>query len=157
MSKSTRRTLQFELLEGKTLLSSGMASPAAIVYQLKTPKFHLNGTLRGVPFGTSGHEGFVVSSFPISGHVASMGNVSGAFYLTYPIVGKGKMPNLSSASLVLANQSGSVDISLDAFGSHKHKFTMMSGTGIYTYASVKGTLTISPGHHSHNYVIKLKS
>jgi hypothetical protein len=117
----------------------------------------LSGTLRGVPFGTSGPEGFVVSSFPISGHVASMGNVSGEVFLTYNIVGKGKMPNLSSASLVLANQNGSVDLSLNTFGSNHHKFRMMSGTGIYTYASAKGTLTFLPGHHSHDYVIKLKS
>jgi hypothetical protein len=157
MTKTTRRTLQFESLEGKTLLSSGMANPAAAVHQYRTPRLQLNGTLYGIPSGSSGPEGYVVSSFPISGHIASMGNVTGSLYLTYNIVGKGQMPNLSSASLVLANQAGSVDISLNAFGSSQHKYTIMSGSGIYTYASGKGTLTLSPGHHSHNYVIKLRS
>ena len=48
MSKTTRRTLEFESLEGKVLLSAGMADPAATVFKLKAVRFHLNGNIAGV-------------------------------------------------------------------------------------------------------------
>ena len=135
MSKTTRRALQFESLEGKVLLSSGISDPAATVFKLKTVRFHLNGNIAGVPGGTAGPSGFLVSSFPIAGHVTSMGNVSGAFYLMHTFVRYRKLPDLSKSSLVLANQKGSVAIALNASGSHHYKFKIMSGTGIYTFAS----------------------
>jgi hypothetical protein len=154
MSKTTRRALQFDSLEGKILLSTGMGDPAAAVYRQKTVRFNLSGTISGTPSGVAGPDGYVISSFPVSGHVASMGNVSGAFYLQYTFVGYGKTPDLSKAVLVLANQKGSVHISLSASGSRHHTFMVMSGTGTYTYASGKGHLEISASGHSLAFVIK---
>jgi hypothetical protein len=155
MSKSTRRALQFDSLEGKILLSSGMADPAAVVFRHKTLRFILSGAISGIPAGTVGPSGYVISSFPVSGHLASMGNVSGAFYPKYTFVGFGKMPDLSKATLVLANQKGSVAIALNASGSHHYRFKVMSGTGTYTYASGSGTLKISASHNSLAFLIKI--
>jgi hypothetical protein len=157
MSKSTRRALQFDSLEGKILLSSGMADPAAVVYRQKTVRFILSGAISGTPSGIVGPSGYIISSFPVSGHLTSMGNVSGAFYLKNTFVRFGKMPDLSKASLVLSNQKGSVAIALDASGSHHYKFKVMSGTGTYTYASGKGTLVISARHNSLAFSIKIHS
>ena len=134
-----------------------MANPAATVFKYKTIRFHLNGNLAGVPSGTAGPSGYLVSSFPMAGHVASMGNVSGAFYLMHTFVPFGKLPDLSKASLVLANQKGSVAIALNASGSHHYKFKIMSGSGIYTFASGSGNLTISASSNSLDFIIKMQS
>jgi len=156
MSRSTRRTLTFDFLEGKTLLSTGIGNPATAVYQQKTARFHLNGKLNGLPSGTAGPEGYTVSSFPVSGHLASMGNVHGAFFLRYTFIGAGKLPDLSKSTLVLENQSGSVAISLNATASHRYKFTIMSGSGAYTFASETGHLTISASRNTPFFSIKMQ-
>ena len=75
----------------------------------------------------------------------------------YTFIGTGKLPNLSKATLVLENQSGSVDISLNATASHRYKFTIMSGSGVYTFASESGHLAISPGRHSRFFSIEMQS
>jgi hypothetical protein len=156
MARIRQHLLGFDLLEGKVLLSKGMADPAAIVHQQRALRFHLNGTIKGLPAGISVPDGYIVSSFFVNGHVASMGNVSGAFYIADTYIPIGKLPDLSKASLVLANQKGSVRIALNTSGSHHYKFTIMSGTGIYTYASGKGHLTISATRHSPDFIIKMK-
>jgi hypothetical protein len=150
-------SLQFDCLEGKVLLSSVMADPAATVHQETTSRFHLNGKLHGIPSGTAVPNGFIVSAFQISGNIASMGAVEGSFFLKYNFIQAGKLPDLSKANLVLANQQGRVNISLNATGSHHYKFTIMSGTGIYTFASGKGNLTVSGTHKSPEFTIKLQS
>jgi hypothetical protein len=157
MASSRRRTLGFDCLEGKLLLSTGMANPAAIVHQAKANRFHLNGTLRGIPSGTAVPNGFIVSSFVLSGNVASMGHVEGIFFLKDSFVPSGKLPDLSKASLVLLNQKGRVNIALNATSSHHYKFTIMSGSGDYTFASAKGHLTVSGNHKSPYFTIKMQS
>jgi hypothetical protein len=157
MSKTTRRTLEFESLEGKVLLSSGIAIPATSVFKYKALRFHLNGSVAGIPSGTVGPSGYLVRSFPLAGRVASMGVVSGGFYLTHTFVRFGKLPDLSKASLVLANQKGSVAIALNASGSRHYKFKIMSGTGTYTFASGSGTLAISASRNSLDFIIKMQS
>ncbi len=157
MASSRRRTLGFDCLEGKLLLSTGMADPAAIVHQAKANRFHLNGTLRGIPSGTAVPNGFIVSSFVLSGNVASMGNIEGAFFLKHSFIPSGKLPDLSKATLVLLNQKGRVNIALDATGSHHYKFTIMSGSGDYTFASGTGNLTVSGSHKSPYFTIKMHS
>jgi hypothetical protein len=157
MSKTTRRTLEFESLEGKVLLSSGMANPTTTVFKARAIRFHSGGNLTGAPTGLVGPSGYVVSSFPLAGHITSMGNVSGAFYLTHTFVPFRKLPNLSKASLVLANQKGSVAIALNASGSHHYKFKIMSGSGTYTFASGTGNLTISASRNSLDFIIKMQS
>jgi hypothetical protein len=157
VARSTQRTLGFDCLEGKVLLSTGMADPAAIVHQAKANRFHLNGKLHGIPSGTAVPNGFVVSSFVLNGNVASMGTVEAAFFLKYDFIPSGKLPDLSKATLVLLNQKGRVNIALNATGSHHYKFTIMSGSGEYTFASGKGSLTISGSHKSPVFTIKMQS
>jgi hypothetical protein len=157
MARTRQRTLVFDSLEGKVLLSTGMADPAATVYQQKALPFHLNGKLEGLLSGTAGPDGFVVSSFSLKGHTASMGTVEGTFFLKYTFIRTGKLPNLSKASLYLVNPEGSVTIALNASGSHHYKFTIMSGSGKYTFASGQGKLTISETHNSPNFTITIKS
>jgi hypothetical protein len=157
MSNNKRRALGFESLEGKLLLSSGMADPAAVVFRHRTMRFVLNGAISGIPSGMSGPSGYVISSFPVSGHLTSMGNVSGAFYLKNTFVQFGKMPDLSKSSLVLSSPKGTVGIALNASGSHHYKFRVMWGTGTYTYASGVGSMMISANRNSLAFLIKVHS
>jgi hypothetical protein len=154
MAITKQLALGFDCLEGKVLLSSGMTDPAAAVHQAALNRFHLNGKLHGIPSGTAVSDGFIVSSFQISGNIASMGAVKGAFFLKYSFIQTGKLPDLSKATLVLANQDGTVKLALNATGSHHYKFTI---TGLYTFASGKGSLTISGNHKSPEFEIKLQS
>jgi hypothetical protein len=149
--------LQFDYLEGKVLLSTVLADPAATIHQETINRFHLNGKLHGIPSGTAVPNGFMVSSFQISGSISSMGAVEGFIFLKYSFIQTGKLPDLSKANLVLANEQGRVNISLNATGSHHYKFTIMSGSGIYTFASGKGNLTVSGTHKSPVFTIKLQS
>jgi hypothetical protein len=155
MSKTARRTLEFDSLEGKVLLSSGLADPAATVSQRKALHLQLRGKLYGLPSGASGPDGYSVSSFPVNGHVVAMGNVSGAFFLRYTFISYGKLPDLSKSNLVLQNQNGSVRISLNATGTHHYKFMIMSGTGSYTNASGTGYIAISSRYYSLDFTIKM--
>jgi hypothetical protein len=157
MATTRQHTLAFDSLEGKVLLSAGMADPAATVFKQKATHFHLNGKLEGIPSGTAVPNGFMVSSFPLTGNVGSMGNVEGTFILKYRFIQFRKLPDLSKSVLVLANQKGRVNISLNATGSHQYKFTIMSGSGEYTFASGKGNLTVSGSPKSPEFTIKIHS
>lgn len=112
MSKSAHRTRprppSFESLEGKILLSTGMADPAVVVHRAraKVQRFLLNGTLKGIPFGTIQQTGIEVTSFFVTGSPRSMGKVSGSLDLADPLIAPGKMPNLSNATLNLSNARG---------------------------------------------------
>jgi hypothetical protein len=157
MVNTRRRALQFDCLEGKVLLSTGMADPAATVFQHKTRKFHMNGQLQGFPSGTSGPDGYSVNAFAVSGQIASLGNVGGSFFLSNTFIPIGKLPNLSKANLILSNQNGSVHVTLNASRTHHYRFTIVSGTGDDTWASGSGKLTISSRHNSLDFKIKLQS
>jgi hypothetical protein len=157
MARTRRHTLEFDSLEGKVLLSTVMADPAATVYKQKTTHFHLDGKLSGIPSGAAVPNGLMVSSFPLSGNVASMGNVDGAFFLKYRFIQFRKLPDLSKSNLVLANQNGRVNISLNAAASHHYKFKIMSGSGAYALATGKGTLTVSGSHDSPYFTIKMQT
>jgi hypothetical protein len=156
MTSPRRHTLGFDYLEGKVLLSTGMANPAAIVHQAKANRFHLSGKLEGIPSGMAVPNGFIVSSFPLNGNVTSMGAVEGAFFLKHSFIPSGKLPNLSKAVLVLVNQKGRVNIALNATASHHYKFTIMSGSGNYTFASGKGNLSVSGSRRSPEFTIKMQ-
>ena len=157
MARTRRHSLQFDSLEGKVLLSTGMADPAAVVHQAEGTSFPSERQDCRIPSGSAVPNGYIVSSFPINGHLASMGNVHGAFFLKYSFIPIRKLPDLSKSSLLLVNQYGSVNIALNATGSHHYKFTIMSGSGAYTFASGGGKLTISATHNSPYYTIKMQS
>ena len=78
MAKTKQHAIAFDSLEVKVLLTTGIADPAVTVYHYKALRFQLTGTLYGLPSGISGPNGYIVSSFSLSGRVASMGNVSGS-------------------------------------------------------------------------------
>jgi hypothetical protein len=157
MLKTKRRTPQFDCLEGKILLSTGMADPAVTVKREAIKRFPLNGDLYGIPTGSTGPEGYTVSTFPIGGHTAAMGNVSGSFNLANTFVPIGKRPNLGNASLTLTNGKGSVQLTIAPSKTNVYHFTIRSGANHYAAATGSGTLTISPTKGSINFVVIVRS
>ena len=157
MSKTARRTLGFDSLEGKILLSTGMADPAATVHMARVKRFQLNGSLLGIPFGSVEQAGIIVSSFGLSGGAESMGRVNGSLGLADPLIAPGRMPDLSNATLTLWNSRGSVQLKMAASPSHRYIFVLTSGTGSYTSVYGSGTSVISFNQRMHEYVVRLHS
>ncbi len=153
MLKTKRRTLQFDSLEGKILLSTGIADPAATVHRQVAKRFLLNGALYGIPSGTTGPEGLHVSTFSVAGHTVSMGNVSGSFTLANTFVPIGKRPDLGNATLTLTSLKGSVQLAIATSKTKLYHFTITSGTNHYAAATGSGTLRMSPMQGSINFVI----
>ena len=137
MSRTTRRTLAFDAMEGRVLLSAGMADPAAVVHRAalahrtraSMPRFLLNGTLRGIPFGTVGPDGINVQSFTLVGKAQSMGRVAGSLALNNTIISPGKKPDLSNATLIVSNLRGGVQLKMAASPSNRYVFIVTSGSG----------------------------
>jgi hypothetical protein len=157
MLKTKRRTLQFDSLEGKVLLSTGMADPAVTVKRDIVKRFLLNGSLAGLPIGSTGPAGLSMTTFSAAGHVASMGNVNGTFNLADTFVPIGKRPNLSNATLMLTNSKGSVQLMIAASKTSVYHYTITAGTDHYASATGSGTLMIAPAQGSINFVIALHS
>ncbi|MGP0065891.1 MAG: hypothetical protein ACLQGP_20090 [Isosphaeraceae bacterium] len=157
MTKTVRRTLVFDSLEGKLLLSTGMADPAATVHKAEFKRFLLNGTLQGIPFGSIQQNGIEVSSFPLVGTAKSMGKVEGSLDLADPLIAPGKKPELSNATLTLSNARGSVQLKMAASPSTRYIFVVTSGSGVYTSAFGSGTAIISYSPRMHEYLIALHS
>jgi hypothetical protein len=157
MLKTKRRLPQFDCLEGKVLLSAGMADPAAAVHRDAAKPFLLNGSLSGLPNGSPGIDGFSETSFPVAGHLASMGKVNGTFSLEDAFIPIGKKPDLNGTVLTLENSKGSVHLAIAQSKKHQYKFTVVSGTAGYAKASGSGTMAISSPRDALNLVIKLHS
>jgi len=157
MFKTKRRLLQFDSLEGKILLSTGMADPATTVHRDRAKRFLLDGALHGLPTGSPGPDGYSVTTFSAGGHAGSMGKVSGTIYLADTLIPIGKPPDLSNAWLILANQKGSVQLRIAASKTNHYRFTVTSGTSSDASATGSGLLTISSSQGSINFIIKLQS
>jgi hypothetical protein len=157
MLKTKRRLLQFDSLEGKVLLSAGMANPAAIKHHDTVKPFVMTGSLSGLPNGSPGVAGYTETSFPVAGHLASMGRVNGSFSLADPFIPIGKLPDLAGASLTLENSKGTVQLAIAQAKKHKYKFTVVSGTDSYAKASGSGTMAISSIQSNLNLVVKMQS
>jgi len=159
MSKTARRTLSFDSLEGKVLLSTGMADPAAAIHmaRFKIKRFLLNGTLKGIPFGSVQQDGIEVSSFYLNGGAQSMGKVGGSLDLADPLIAPGKLPDMSNATLNLANARGNVQLKMAASPSKRYIFVLTTGSGDYASAYGSGTAIISFNKRMHEYVVKLHS
>jgi hypothetical protein len=157
MLKNTRRALHFDSLEGKVLLSAGMADPAATVHRDTAKPFLLNGSLSGLPNGTPGTNGFTETTFPVTGHLASVGAVQGSFSLEHSFIPRGTLPDLAGASLTLENSKGSVQLTIAQANKHQYKFTVVSGTKDFASASGSGTLVISSPRSSLNFSMTLHS
>jgi hypothetical protein len=165
MSRTTRRTLAFDAMEGRVLLSSGMghhnvaAQPAAVVHRAKSQVRNvlLNGTVMGIPFGTVNQDGITVSSFTLKGTAQSLGKVTASLGLTDTLIAPGKQPDLSNATLTLTNARGSVQIKTAASPSTRYIFIVTSGTGAYASAYGSGTAIISYNGRLHEYQVALRS
>ena len=157
MLKSRRRLPQFDCLEGKVLLSAGMADPAATVHHSAAKRFLLNGSLSGLPEGSPGINGFTETSFPVAGHLASMGKVSGSFSLENAFIPIGKKPDLNGGSLTLENAKGTIHLAITQAKKHQYKFAVISGTKSFAKAAGSGTIAISSPQSALNLVIRLHS
>jgi hypothetical protein len=157
MLKTKRRLLQFDSLEGKVLLSAGMANPAATKHHNMVKPFVMTGSLSGLPNGFPGVAGYTETFFPVVGHLASMGRVNGSFSLADPFIPIGKLPDLAGASLTLENSKGTVQLAIAQAKKHKYKFTVISGTDSYAKASGAGTMAISSIQSNLNLVVKMQS
>ena len=164
MLKAHRRLLAFDSLEGKVLLSIAMADPAVTVHQSATKRLVLNGSLQGLPTGSFGSKGLAVTSFPVSGHLGSMGKVSGFFLLSDKVVARGKLPDLSNSLLILTNQKGSLLLGIKHSIAKRYSFQLLGVTrqllGATTHAtsvSGSGFLTISPSPSTFNLIIAFHS
>jgi hypothetical protein len=157
MLNSKRYQPQFDSLEGKVLLSASMANSAATKHHDKVKPFVMTGSLSGLPNGSPGVAGYTATSFPVSGHLASMGTVHGSFGLAHSFVPIGKLPDLAGASLSLENSKGTVQLAIAQTKKNHYKFTVDSGTGKYTSASGSGTMKIASTHAAIDLVISLHS
>jgi hypothetical protein len=157
MLKTKRRTLAFDCLEGKVLLSTGMANPVWAAPSAKVNHFILNGSLYGLPFGTIQNNGVHVASFGVAGHVHTMGRVIGDLHLANGFVAQGKLPNLSNATLNLGNARGNVQLTTASSPSNRYVFVVTSGTGDYAAALGSGTMVISFNRNKINFQVKLHS
>jgi len=157
MSRTKERTLQFDCLDGKVLLSTGLVDTAMAVQQDVVKHFHLNGALTGLPLGSAVQDGFRVSLFLVEGHAGSMRRVSGVLNLADTMIPSGKKPNLSNAALALANKEGSVVLSITKTTTRYYDFKVVAGTGVYTGAGGLGFLVVLTDGQSKalSYTIRL--
>ncbi len=167
MSRTVRRALAFDAMEGRVLLSSGMGHPAAVAHRAAVAEVHrakaavshvlLNGVVVGIPFGTVTQDGIAVSSFPVKGKLLSMGRVTGSLLLTNTIIAPGKQPDLSNATLNLSGPRGGLQIKTAAAPGTRYIFIVTAGSGAYASAYGSGTAVISYNQRMHEYQISLRS
>jgi hypothetical protein len=165
MSTTARRTRTrrpaFESLEGKVLLSTGMADPAWAVHRARErarpQHFLLNGTLKGIPFGTIQQAGIEITAFLLSGHARSMGPVTGSLNMADPLLVPGRMPDLSNAALNLADARGSVQLRMAASPSNRYIFVVTGGTGSYASVYGSGAAVVTYNRRFHEYLVTLHS
>jgi hypothetical protein len=157
MLKAKRYTPYVDCLECKVLLSHGLGDPATSVHQDVVRHVRLGGVLGGLPWGTASSDGYQVLSFLVQGRAGSMAKVSGSVNLADTFVPAGKLPDLSDASLLLANRKGSVNLAIATSKTNRYTFKVVDGSGAYISAFGSGTVTIkaSPNPSSLAFVIKL--
>jgi hypothetical protein len=157
MLKSRRRSLQFDSLEGKVLLSAGMADPAVTVHRHVSKAFTLNGSVHGLPTGSFVSQGLDVSSFLVSGQLGSMGKVGGTFLLSDRLVPHGKLPDLSNSLLILTDKKGSLLLGINPSHTNHYSFAIIGVTTGFISVTGTGSLAIAPNPHSDTLAITLHS
>jgi hypothetical protein len=138
---------------------ASIAHPAAHVERakVKTGPVVLNGMLMGIPFGTISQAGITVSTFNLGGKLQSVGKVAASLTLTDNLIAPGKQPDLSNATLTLANGRGGVQVKMASSPSNRYIFIVTGGTGAYALAYGSGTAIISYNQRMHEYQIALHS
>lgn len=157
MLQTHRRTPQFDSLEGRIFLSSGMADPAPSIHRTVAKRFLLDGALSGLPNGSTDPNGFTVSSFSVVGHLTSMGRVDGIFLLQDTFVPIGKLPDLSNSLLILTNDKGSILVAMYPSRANPYHFQIVGVTRSYVSASGSGWVVISPGRGSLDLILRFRS
>ena len=165
MNRTARRTPAFDAMEGRLLLSAGMPQArrhpdrAAMVHRAEAQITHimLNGVISGIPNGTVGQDGIHVSAFLLSGQVRTLNHVSASLALTDTVIAPGHPPNLSNATLTLANSKGSVQLKTAAGPSNRYIFIVTGGTGPYASAYGSGILAIRYNQSLHEYQVGIQS
>jgi hypothetical protein len=159
MPRTTRRTLAFDAMEGRVLLSTGMAHRAVAADRAKASvsNFELTGVLRGIPFGTVGPDGINVSSFTLAGRTKSMGKVAGSLTLNDTVIAPGEKPDLGNATMTLSNMRGSVQLKMDASPSNRYIYIVSAGTGVYSSIYGSGAAVITYNQRLHEYQVVLHS
>ncbi|HKI20343.1 MAG TPA: hypothetical protein VKA15_20815 [Isosphaeraceae bacterium] len=157
MLKTHRRSLEFDSLEGKVLLSTAMADPAATVHRSAAKAFVLNGSVQGLPTGSFVSKGLEVKTFPVSGHLGSMGKVTGWFLLSDKLVTRGEMPDLGNSLLLVTDQKGSLLLGIKPSTTHRYSFQIIGVTANYVSVSGSGFLTVAPSPTTFNLVITFHS
>lgn len=157
MSRTKQRTLQFDCMEEKVVLSVSLGDPASTVARAVVNNFHLNGALVGIPLGSSVQSGFAVSLFLVQGRMSSMGRVTGFVNLADNLIPAGKKPNLNGGSLVLVNKEGTVTLSVKQTAGRDYNFAVDSGTGDYVGAAGSGIVALLRNGQSKalSFVIRL--
>jgi hypothetical protein len=171
MSRANRRQPGFDSLESLLLLSTGVAAVSSSAQRdtLHGYRLELNGTLHGnktvlildahvPPPADSQVLGGMVSYFDTSGRITALGKVSGSFGPNHATnAAPGQLPNLSKLTLDLSNHEGSVQLTLSPSTTNRYQFRISGGTGTYATASGSGSLTISFGPGSNEYLLRLQS
>lgn len=169
MMRTTQRTLGFESMEGRVLLSTWIGHHGhhhamghgrhAMIRRDRASVSHvmLNGVLRGIPFGSAGQGGITVTSFEMKGRSRSLGHVNAALELNNNLIAPGQQPDLSNATLTLSNHRGSVQIKTAASPSNRYIFIVMSGTGAYASAYGSGTAAVGFNRRLHEFQVVLRS
>jgi hypothetical protein len=148
MSKTTRRTLSFDSLEGRVLLSTGMADPAATVARATARALFLKGVLTGVSSPT----GVAVRTFTVKGSAGSMGRVKGSLALAIPLA-PGRAPKLSGAILTLANRQGHVQLTIGRSSTTYYDYVITAGSGSFASASGSGIIALHFSQRLYNSVV----
>lgn len=165
MTRTVRRTPTFDAMEGRLLLSAGRPHAphhphrAAMFHRAEAQVTHimLNGVVSGIPNGTVGQDGIHVSAFPMTGKVRTLNHVSASLALTDTVIAPGHQPDLSNATLTLADRKGSVQIKTAAGPSNRYIFIVTGGTGPFASAYGSGILAIRYNQGLHEYQIGIKS
>jgi hypothetical protein len=159
MSATRRRSLHFDVLEGIVVLSQGLADPAVSIHQNLVQQLRLDGTLVGLPLGSPHQGGYNVSTFLVEGHAGWMHRITGFFDLADSFIPAGKEPNLSGATLTLANREGSVKLAVKWWKHNLYHFTVVLGSNDYTGVSGSGELAVlsSSDQGSMDFLIRLRT
>ena len=171
MFRTNRLQPGFDSLESLVLLSTGVAAVSSSAQRdtLHDYRLELNGTLHGnktviildasvsLP-ADSQVLGGTLSYFDTSGRITALGKVSGSFGPNNATnAAPGQLPNLSKLTLDLSNHEGSLQLTLSRSTTNRYLFRISGGTGSYAAASGSGSLTISFGPGSNEYLLRLQS